>query len=202
MGPPCAGKSTAGERVAYELGSKITFISMGKLLMDAKLQSKHPLHELVCRDWRPGPLAPLDLVRTVFSYHLEKLSRERPATHSLLLDGIPRSVPGVAAIAPLVELQAVYEFTDISRQQLTDRLEARIRERVRNGQAPRPDDTAEQLSLRIQEYMTLTKPMLQVLPASTLVRQIRAGRSDAEVSQELAEVLREDLLIGRFEGEE
>ena len=178
MGPPGAGKGTLATKLREEL--KLTHISTGDMFREA-IKNQTELGKLAKSYLDSGNLVPdsvtVDLVK-------ERLSRD-DCKNGFLLDGFPRTLVQAEALDKLSkEINRPIE-TVINLDCDTNELVRRISGRrvCKNCGAPyhvetmkpkvdgvcdicggplyqRPDDNEEALKVRLQHYVTSTKPLL------------------------------------------
>ncbi len=152
FGPPGAGKGTQSEKlIAYY---QLVHISTGDIFR-AHIKNHTALGQQVSQLITDGKLVP-DAITIAM---LEEEVKQNPQAKGFIFDGFPRTVTQAEALDAFLtsknqQITAVIAL-DVTQEELTNRIAER--KKLTN----RPDDDAEKLKKRIDEYFTKT---IQVLP--------------------------------------
>lgn len=152
FGPPGAGKGTQSQNLIdyYQL----VHISTGDIFR-SHIRNQTDLGRLVSQIMADGKLVPDAITISM----LEEEVKKNPDAKGFIFDGFPRTVPQAEALDDFLsgineEITAVIAL-DVTQEELTKRIAER--KKLTN----RPDDDADKLAKRIDEYFTKT---IQVLP--------------------------------------
>ncbi|MEX8548207.1 MAG: adenylate kinase [Mucilaginibacter sp.] len=152
FGPPGAGKGTQSQKLIDHY--QLMHISTGDIFR-AHIKLQTELGKKVSQLIADGQLVP-DAVTIAM---LEEEVKQNPQAKGFIFDGFPRTVPQAEALdaflAGINEKITAVIALDVTQEELTRRIAER--HKVTN----RPDDDAEKLKKRIEEYFTKT---VQVLP--------------------------------------
>jgi len=196
LGAPASGKGTQGQKLALALG--VPKVSTGDMLRAAR-DAGSELGKLADGIMSAGKLVPDDLVIRLVD---ERLARP-DAGHGFILDGFPRTLPQARALDELLRrrgsrLDAAI-CIDLPRELLMERATLR-RTDVRTGQiyhlkynpppdspdlvqhlVHRDDDKEETVRKRLDEYDTMTAPLLPYYQGKNLLRHVDGEGSPEEV---------------------
>lgn len=180
VGPPGAGKGTQAAGIAARFG--IPAISTGDIFR-ANIQQQTELGQRVQAITARGDLVPDSLTNEL----IEDRLAQPDAAAGFLLDGYPRTLPQVDALAQLLEskgqaLDAVIELT-VDAEEVVARLLQRAQEQGR------VDDTEETIRHRQNVYRAETEPLLEVYRAQGLVVPVDGMGSIDGVGQAIADAL-------------
>lgn len=181
VGPPCAGKGTAGRDL-----EGFVYIATGDLVRE-ELKRDTEMSRRIKSLIKCGKLADDDDILKLFSQKLENeqaMKRYIPGEHYLLLDGIPRNMDQTLKLRPILDVAAICLFTNISREEL------RRRNKERFSEKGRIDDSPDAFEHRLIGYETITLPVLNVYSDSVPIIEINASRSKKEVREQLYAVTR------------
>ncbi len=174
LGPPASGKGTQGRRLAENLG--LGYLSTGALLRE-QIEGGTPLGKLAEPILDQGQYLPDDLMCRILTDWLERQSG------GWVLDGFPRSLPQALFLDAWLSDRNLRIDAAVTLDVPFDELIARIRNRVEcpdcrwSGQSvqaaddrecpvcstsvqPRADDTEENFIKRHQEFVRLTRPVI------------------------------------------
>lgn len=133
-----------------------------------------------------GLLVPDELTVRVFRHHVEGLmsaGRYDPAYHTLLLDGIPRTVKQVELLQSVIEVKRVVYLMIEDRDALIARLTKRA------AKSNRPDDAQRSvIENRILVYERETHPVLDAYPKK-LIARVNADQPPLGVLRDVADAL-------------
>jgi adenylate kinase len=133
-----------------------------------------------------GLLVPDDLTVRVFRHHVTNLAqagRVDPSFHTLLLDGIPRTVQQVKLLEDVVDVKCVVYLMIDDREALIARLSKRA------AKSGRPDDADRKvIENRIEVYERETEPVLGAYPKKLLAR-VNADQHALAVMRDIASAL-------------
>ena len=152
FGPPGAGKGTQSEKLIEKY--QLVHISTGDLFR-AHIKNQTQLGQQVSQLLADGKLVSDDITIAM----LEEEVKKNPEAKGFIFDGFPRTVPQAKALDAFLasnneKITAVIAL-DVTQEELTRRIAER--HKITN----RPDDEADKLKKRIDEYFTKT---IQVLP--------------------------------------
>ena len=103
--------------------------------------------------------------------------------HTLLLDGIPRTVTQVELLEGVIDIKLVIHLVMEDRDALVARLMGRAEK------SNRPDDADKDVILnRLEVYERETKPVLEALP-KRLIARVNADQPPLSVLRDIAECL-------------
>ena len=177
VGPPGAGKSTQGARLAAAL--EVPHLSTGALLRD-EVRRGSPVGRQAGEFMRAGDLVPDWLLLFVLEHRLSTA-----LDTGVVLDGYPRTLEqaerflrslGRAPLERVIEL-AVDDETAIGR--VTGRA---------NG--ARGDDDEQTARARLAVYRVQTKPMLDFFRAKGLLETVDGNRCEETVAADLGALVR------------
>jgi adenylate kinase len=176
-GPPGAGKSTHGQRLAADLG--VPHIVASDLLKEYAKTDPQVLETM-----KRGELVDPNLIIGLVK---QRLSR-RDARRGFILDGFPRRLEEARAfetMGPAIGADAVV-FLQVPEETLLARIAAR----------GRPDDTPEVFKKRLATYRNVTVPAVERLGKSLPVLTPEAG-GDKDSSYAKVKAALDDFLAGR-----
>jgi len=206
LGGPGAGKGTQAKRVAEAAG--MAHISTGDMLR-AQVARQTPLGTKAKAFMDAGKLVPDDLIIEMVKARIA----EPDAKAAWILDGFPRTLPQAKALdqnlSKAASLSHVIYFA-VPENVLFGRLTGRrtcskcgaiwhiennptkvsdVCDRCGAGLVQRSDDRPEAIGKRLEEYRTLTAPLLAYYRAHNLLREIDANRPPDVVFQELLKLM-------------
>lgn len=152
FGPPGAGKGTQSEKLIDKYG--FVHISTGDIFR-AHIKEETELGKKVNELIANGELVP-DAITIAM---LEEEIQKHPTAKGFIFDGFPRTVAQASALDKFLESRGDTVHTVIALDVDETELRKRISERQKISN--RPDDAAEKLSKRIDEYFSKT---IHVLP--------------------------------------
>ncbi|MGI4019974.1 MAG: adenylate kinase [Janthinobacterium lividum] len=152
FGPPGAGKGTQSQKLIDHY--QLVHISTGDIFR-THIKNQTELGQTVSQLLADGKLVPDDITIAM----LEEEVKHNPQAKGFIFDGFPRTVPQAAALDAFLlskneKITSVIAL-DVTQEELTRRIAER--HKITN----RPDDNADKLIKRIEEYFTKT---IQVLP--------------------------------------
>lgn len=182
FGCPGSGKGTQG--VVLGQMPNLVHLAMGDIFRGLDPQSD------IGKEFRSystqGLLVPDELTIRVFRHHVD----ERIASgkidlgyHTLILDGIPRTVAQVELLKPVIEVKAVLYLMIDDRDALIARLMGRAKK------SNRPDDADRSvIENRIEVFERETFPVLDAYP-KRLIARINADQHPLSVLRDAADAL-------------
>ncbi len=202
LGPPGAGKGTIAQQ-AKEI-YHIPHISTGDLFR-AAINNETALGKKVKAILASGDLVPDEVTIEMVK---ERLA-EADATNGFILDGFPRTIPQAEALAKIIELDNVINFT-ISQEQVIRRLSGR-RIAKQSGKVyhlvwnppkvegicdesgepliQRDDDKEGAILNRLEVYEAQTAPLIDYYDKLGKLKNIDASKSVSDVLAETKKVL-------------
>jgi len=167
IGPPGAGKGTQSVLMAEKF--QIPHLSTGEILR-AVCAEQTEVGRQADEFMERGDLVPDDMIQKIVFKKLCLPACE----HGYILDGFPRTVPQAEKFDSwLAErgcaLSLVLKFS-VTEEVLLERLAERGRE----------DDDCEIIKQRMQQYLDLTKPLVDYYQDRGLVHVVRGGQSTAD----------------------
>lgn len=178
MGPPGAGKGTQAVRLATKI--KVPHLSTGEMLREAcRLQTK--IGDQACQRMEAGKLVPDELVFQMAATRIE----EKDCQSGYVLDGFPRTVRQAEMFDELlaersVSLSGVLKI-HVEEPELLKRLVDRGRQ----------DDAAEVIKRRLEQYESLTKPLLDYYQDRGKLYTIEGHATPDQVHTEILRVIQE-----------
>lgn len=207
MGPAGSGKGTQSEKILEHFD--IPHISTGDMLRGA-IKEGSMLGLQAQEFMNKGKLVPDDLVIELIAERLQKSDCQK----GYLIDGFPRSLPQALALEEITNrigkpIQAVINLTvdfDALAERVTGRRTCKncgaiyhikysppkvegICDVCGSALIQRPDDTVEQLKVRLDEHHKNTQPCLDYYQEKGLVININASRPIDEVYDEIQKAL-------------
>lgn len=207
MGPAGSGKGTQSEKILEHFD--IPHISTGDMLRGA-IKEGSMLGLQAQEFMNKGKLVPDDLVIELIAERLQKSDCQK----GYLIDGFPRSLPQALALEEITNrigkpIQAVINLTvdfDALAERVTGRRTCKncgaiyhikysppkvegVCDVCGSALIQRPDDTVEQLKVRLDEHHKNTQPCLDYYQEKGLVININASRPIDEVYDEIQKAL-------------
>jgi adenylate kinase len=152
-GPPGAGKTTHGVKLAAALG--VPHISVGSLLRAEKDAGRLDADTIATMD--RGDLVPADIVARVLAKRLD----QPDAQNGFVLDGFPRRVEDMKVLDILNETHPLPQIPMVFLNVPHKEIMKRIRQRRKNGEK-RDDDKPSVVKHRLHVYSKETRPVLKV----------------------------------------
>lgn len=182
FGGPGTGKGTQG--VVLGQMPNLVHLAMGDIFRNLNKSSDIGKESLSYST--EGKLVPDELTVRVFKNHVEEQIKAQnidPNYHTLILDGIPRTVDQVEALADAIDVKKVISLV----MQDRDALIARMIKRAAKSQ--RPDDADRAIiENRIEVYERQTRPVLDVYPKK-LIARVNADQPPLAVLRDIADCL-------------
>ncbi len=210
FGPPGCGKGTQAELLCQHFG--FLHLSTGELLRAERRESTD-LGRRVDAIMKDGDLVPDDIVIQIVQ---KEVTRAFSEGCGVLFDGYPRNLHQLEALEDLLEeIQSeihCYVSLEISDEKVIGRLTSRrtcsdcgkvynlIWQKPRQADTcdncagelyQRSDDRPEAITRRLEEYHSQTRPIMDELITRGVLQHVSAGRSIAEIQEDLVEILEE-----------
>jgi adenylate kinase len=182
FGCPGSGKGTQG----LVLGQmpNLLHLAMGDIFRG--LDKTSPIGQEFVSYSSKGLLVPDDLTVRVFRHHVNNMAQAGqvdPTFHTLILDGIPRTIQQVKLLEDAVDVRRVVYLAIDDHEALIRRLSKRA---TKSG---RPDDADRRvIENRISVYERETQPVLDAYP-KPLVARINADQHPLAVLRDIAGAL-------------
>lgn len=207
MGPAGSGKGTMAKLIIEEFG--VAHISTGDMLRE-NVKNDTPLGHQAKDFMEAGRLVPDDLINAMVKERLLRADAEK----GFLMDGFPRTLVQAKAFEDIT--RAIEKPVDIviNLKVDVDTLAGRITGRrickncgaiyhIKNSPSKvegicdvcgnktiqRPDDTLEQLQVRLKEHAKNTEPVLDYYREKGLVQDIEAAKSANEVWADIKQAI-------------
>jgi adenylate kinase len=186
LGPPGAGKGTQAKELVSRYG--IVQLSTGDMLR-AAVAAGTPIGLKAKDIMARGALVPDDVVVGIVSDRCDQAD----AKSGFILDGFPRTVPQAEALDRMLEtkgqrLDAVVELK-VDPDILVRRIESRIDEMKRRGEAIRADDNPEVLKQRLAAYEAQTAPLVDYYRGQGSLRTVDGMASISDVGVAIGKAL-------------
>ena len=207
MGPPGAGKGTLAKQL---ISFGLTHISTGDMFREA-IKEGTELGKLANSYIKDGHLVPDDVTIGIVKERLSKADCE----NGFLLDGFPRTLPQAEALEKLSKeinrpIQVVINL-DCDQEELIRRISGRrvckncgtpyhidsMRPKVDgicdNCGGPlyqRSDDNEEALKVRLQHYVSQTKPLLDFYSSKGILVNYESEKGSKQLFDEISEFLK------------
>jgi adenylate kinase len=186
LGPPGAGKGTQAQRLVATYG--LLQLSTGDMLR-AAVNAGTPVGLRAKDIMARGELVPDDVVVAIVSDRIDAPD----ARNGFILDGFPRTVPQAHALDRMLKekgskLDAVIELK-VDEGILLDRIEKRIADAKRRGEALRADDDPEVLKRRLLAYRDQTAPLTAYYRLQSVLRSVDGMAPIPEVASAIDDVL-------------
>ncbi|NLC97383.1 MAG: adenylate kinase [Erysipelotrichaceae bacterium] len=207
MGPAGSGKGTMSKKLHDEFG--VAHISTGDMLRE-NVKNNTPLGHQAKDFMETGRLVPDELINEMVKERLLRADVEK----GYLMDGFPRTLVQAKAFEDITkEINKPVDIV-VNLKVDVDTLAARITGRrvckncgaiyhiknspskvegicdvCGNATVQRPDDTLEQLQVRLKEHTTNTEPVLDYYREKGLVQDFEASRPADEVWLEIKQAI-------------
>lgn len=207
MGPAGAGKGTMSERILKEY--EIPHISTGDMLRE-NVRNNTPLGQEAKGYMEAGKLVPDDVINAMVEDRLQQPDCQK----GYLLDGFPRTLVQAEAFTEIAEkigkpVECVIAL-DVDFEVLVDRITGRricskcgaiyhipnhvpqvegVCDECGGEVVQRKDDTVEQLKVRMEEYESNTKPVIDYFEKLGVVKTFDAARPSDEVFEDVKSTL-------------
>lgn len=184
FGGPGTGKGTQG--VVVGKLPNLIHLAMGDIFRG--LDKESDIGKEFLSYSTKGALVPDELTIRVFRHHVDgmvdggEIDRQY---HTLILDGIPRTVHQVELLADIIDVKRVVHLVMDDKDALIARLAARA------AKSNRPDDADRNVILnRIEVYERETFPVLEAYPKK-LIARVNADQPPLSVLRDVADCLSE-----------
>lgn len=182
FGCPGSGKGTQGAVVGQM--ANLIHLAMGDIFRGLDKQSEIGQEFLSYSS--KGQLVPDELTIRVFRHHVDQKIQEgiiKPDYHTLILDGIPRTVMQVDLLKDVIEVKRIIHLVMEDREGLIKRLMDRA------SKSGRPDDADRSvIENRITVYEKETFPVLDAYDKQ-LIRKVNADQHPLAVLKDVADSL-------------
>lgn len=182
FGGPGSGKGTQGVVVAQL--PNLVHLAMGDIFR--ALDKTSDIGKEFLSYSTKGQLVPDELTIRVFRRHVEekiKAGEIDPNYHTLVLDGIPRTVSQVELLADVIDVKRIVYLVMEDRDALIARLMGRA------AKSNRPDDADRSvIENRIEVYERETYPVLDAYPKK-LIARVNADQPPLAVLRDVADCL-------------
>lgn len=182
FGCPGSGKGTQG--VVLGRMPNLVHLAMGDIFR--ALDKTSEIGQEFLSYSTKGQLVPDELTVRVFRRHVEEkvhAGKIDPSYHTLILDGIPRTVKQVELLSGIIEVKRVIHLVMEDR----DALIARLMDRAKKSD--RPDDADRRvIENRIEVYERETVPMVEAYPKK-LIARVNADQPPLAVLRDVADCL-------------
>ena len=180
FGPPGAGKGTQAQRLVEQ--RRMVQLSTGDMLR-AAVSSGSPLGERVKGVMARGELVTDEIVIALIDERLD----EAEAGGGAIFDGFPRTVAQAQALDVLLKGRG-RQVDRVVRLKVDDaQLIARITRRF--AEQGRADDNPETFAVRLDAYLTQTKPLLGYYETQGKLVQVDGMAPMNDVSAQIAQAL-------------
>lgn len=180
FGCPGSGKGTQGEVLGKM--PNLMHLAMGDIFRALDKDSDIGKESLSYST--KGRLCPDELTVRVFIHHVGQLVEQetiKPDYHTLILDGIPRTITQVEQLADFISVKRIIHLVMADRDALIARLTARA------SKSGRPDDADPAvIEKRLEVYERETQPVLDAYPKK-LVARVNADQPPLAVLRDVAE---------------
>jgi adenylate kinase len=186
LGPPGAGKGTQAKALVSKYG--IVQLSTGDMLR-AAVAAGTPIGRKAKEIMERGALVPDDIVVGIVAERID----QPDARNGFILDGFPRTVAQADALDRMLaqrgkRLDAVVELK-VDPDILIRRIESRIDEMKRRGEALRADDNPEVLKQRLTAYHAQTAPLVDYYRDRGALRGVDGMASIGDVAAAIGRAL-------------
>ena len=183
FGAPGTGKGTQGKILGQVPG--FVHVACGDVFRGLNPNSK--LGKVFLEYSSTGRFVPDDLTIQLWYDHIDtlvKIGRFHPATHYLVLDGIPRNLPQSQAMDAYIDVCGIIYLQCQDKETLVQRMKQRALHENRL------DDANEQIiRRRLEEYEAQTAPTLSHY-APDLIKHIDATGTPLTVLAEIIDIIR------------
>ncbi len=182
FGGPGSGKGTQG--VVLGQMPNLVHLAMGDIFR--ALDKASDIGKEFLSYSTQGKLVPDELTVRVFRHHLSErveAGEIDPDYHTLILDGIPRTLAQVELLKPFVTVKRIVHLVMEDRDALIARLVGRAKK------SNRPDDADRSvIEHRIEVYERETRPVLDAYPKK-LIGRVNADQPPLAVLRDIADSL-------------
>lgn len=182
FGGPGSGKGTQG--VVLAKMPNLVHLAMGDVFRG--LDTTSPIGQEFLTYSTTGELVPDELTARVFTHHVQgaiESGEIDPDYHTLILDGIPRTVAQVKLLEDVVTVRRVVHLVMDDRDALIARLVGRSKK------SNRPDDAnRDVIEKRIEVYERQTRPVLGAYPKK-LIAKVNGDQPPLAVLRDIADSL-------------
>lgn len=180
FGPPGAGKGTQSQKLIDHY--QLVHISTGDIFR-AHIKNETGLGKVVTQLLTDGKLVPDDITIAM----LEEEVQKNPQAKGFIFDGFPRTVPQAHALDIFLigkneKINAVIAL-DVTQEELTRRIAER------HKLSNRPDDNADKLTKRIDEYFTKTVLVLPYYEEQNKLHKVNGIGEIDTIFTDLCEVV-------------
>jgi len=180
FGPPGAGKGTQSQNLIDRY--QLVHISTGDIFR-AHIKNQTALGQRVSQLIADGKLVPDEITIAM----LEEEVKQNPQAKGFIFDGFPRTVAQAEALDAFLagknEKIAAVIALDVTQEELTRRIAER------HKISKRPDDDAEKLKKRIDEYFTKTVLVLPYYEAQGKLDKVNGIGDVNRIFAHLCEVI-------------
>ena len=182
FGGPGSGKGTQGKILGQM--PNLVHLAMGDIFRG--LDKESDIGKEFLSYSTQGKLVPDELTVRVFQHHVTsriEAGEIDPDYHTLILDGIPRTIAQVELLQDVINIKHVVHLVLRDRDALIARLAARA------NKEDRPDDAdREVIENRIEVYERETRPVVDKLPKK-LIARVNADQPPLAVLRDVADCL-------------
>jgi len=161
LGPPGAGKTTVGKRLAKELPDYCFYCSTGDIVRSVMTQDSD-LGEELRNLTEAGQFTPDKLICEMLINYLQQNKSEKkyfPEQQSILLDGCPRTIPQAEQLNDHLNFVEIYHC-GLEDNLAKERILVIRAEELKKAGKSRIDDNPEAVASRLKDYHDLTEPTL------------------------------------------
>ena len=197
FGPPGAGKGTQADKIV-ELTSKPQ-ISTGDMLRSALSQGTE-LGLEAKKYMEAGQLVPDDVIIGLIRDRL----KESDASHGVLFDGFPRTIPQADALDSITEISAVISI-EVPDEHIVNRIVGRRMDpetgeiyhvsfkpphpEIEHRLIQRKDDNEETVRMRLSAYHEQTKPLGDWYMEKGILHTVEGTGTIEEVGKSISKIL-------------
>ena len=197
FGPPGAGKGTQADKIV-ELTSKPQ-ISTGDMLRSALSQGTE-LGLEAKKYMEAGQLVPDDVIIGLIRDRL----KESDASHGVLFDGFPRTIPQADALESITEISAVISI-EVPDEHIVNRIVGRRMDpetgeiyhvsfkpphpEIEHRLIQRKDDNEETVRMRLSAYHEQTKPLGDWYMEKGILHTVEGTGTIEEVGKSISKIL-------------
>ena len=197
FGPPGAGKGTQADKIV-ELTSKPQ-ISTGDMLRSALSQGTE-LGLEAKKYMEAGQLVPDDVIIGLIRDRL----KESDASHGVLFDGFPRTIPQADALESITEISAVISI-EVPDEHIINRIVGRRMDpetgeiyhvsfkpphpEIEHRLIQRKDDNEETVRMRLSAYHEQTKPLGDWYMEKGILHTVEGTGTIEEVGKSISKIL-------------
>lgn len=199
IGPPASGKGTQAKLITEKFN--LVHISTGDLIRNV-IEQNNELSNKLKEYVNNGKLVPDNLIIDILKDYLKNINTSK----GLLFDGFPRTVFQAMELQKLLDIDYVFEI-NTSLNSIVKRIENRyicskcgkghtktskqnlVCDYCNEALTKRADDTKEKVTVRYNDYLKITYPVIEFYKNTKMYKQVDGEKSSHEVFEQICGVI-------------